>query len=357
MSGDGSEVVRLDQRVPFTMVDNPIIRALDDYVALGLYVDMLSWPPGWRINLRELSRSHKQGRQVLTSAMNDLIERGLVFRVRYQQGGGLWMTRTYVCARAVTEAELLEVRTQYLGRCRIETSSALMPLVNPGQPRPDPSSAGPDAVEDAAATAAVESSSPSTRFPAPGEPDPGVPAVGQRTAGPPTRGRRDRQRPDSRPKTPPPNPPSDRSAEPRSRSWEEEVAAPKATAASSLPEEHVDARLADALIAAWPSLTDGALRRLAPDLAAGAAEIGTERLLEHLTTNTGGVMNPAAVLKTRLRDLPRARPRTALPSWCGQCSSPEYRWIEDDADGSPLRPCPRCSAQAAARRVGAGRNR
>ena len=133
------------------------------------------------------------------------------------------------------------------------------------------------------------------------------------------------------------------------------MASAEAAAAKSLPDVFIDDRVADALIAAWPALTDGALRRLAPDLAAGAAEIGSERLLEHLTTNTGGVINPAAVLKTRLRDLPRARPRTTLPSWCGQCSSPEYRWIEDDANGSPVRPCPRCSAQAAARRVAAGR--
>ena len=42
MSTEGSEVVRLEQRTPFTMVDSPIIRAIDDYVALGLYVDMLS---------------------------------------------------------------------------------------------------------------------------------------------------------------------------------------------------------------------------------------------------------------------------------------------------------------------------
>ena len=69
---DGSEVVRLEQRTPFTMIDNPIIRALDDYVALGLYVDMLSWPPGWRLNLREMTRTHRQGRTVLTAASLEL---------------------------------------------------------------------------------------------------------------------------------------------------------------------------------------------------------------------------------------------------------------------------------------------
>jgi len=42
----GSEVVQLPQRTPFTMVDNPIIRSMTDYVALGLYLDMLSHPSG-----------------------------------------------------------------------------------------------------------------------------------------------------------------------------------------------------------------------------------------------------------------------------------------------------------------------
>ena len=133
MSTEGSEVVRLEQRTPFTMVDNPIIRAIDDYVALGLYVDMLSWPPGWRINLRELSRTHRQGRTVLTTAMNELMERGLVFRVRYQQAGGQWMTRTYVCSTPVTLSELLDLRRQFLGRCRIETSTELSDPANPSR--------------------------------------------------------------------------------------------------------------------------------------------------------------------------------------------------------------------------------
>src|SRR4051795_10003750 len=119
----GSEVVRLPQRTPFTMVDNPIIRSMTDYVALGLYLDMLSYPAGWRINIRELARTHKQGRQVLTDAMNDLIDKGLVFRVRYQEAGGQWRTRTYVCSSPVTLAELQDVQSQYLQRCLIETSS------------------------------------------------------------------------------------------------------------------------------------------------------------------------------------------------------------------------------------------
>ncbi len=79
-ASEGSEVVRLPQRTPFTMIDNPIIRAMDDYVSLGLYLDLMSRPPGWRINLRDLARSHKQGRIVLAAAMTDLIARGLVFR-------------------------------------------------------------------------------------------------------------------------------------------------------------------------------------------------------------------------------------------------------------------------------------
>ena len=210
MSSEGSEVVRLAQRTPFTMVDNPTIRALDDYVALGLYVDMLSWPPGWRINLREMSRTHKQGRTVLTAAMNDLIERRLVFRVRFQQAGGQWMTRTYVCANPVTADELADIRTQFLGRCRIETSTDLMAAANPSAP----SSGHP-----APATAP---GSPSTQFPTHGAPTPGRSTPRRRAAGQPTIGTLAPQRSDSRPKIPLPPPTDPQPPAPHEQTVEED---------------------------------------------------------------------------------------------------------------------------------------
>ena len=354
---DGSEVVRLEQRTPFTMIDNPIIRALDDYVALGLYVDMLSWPPGWRLNLREMTRTHRQGRTVLTAAMNELIERGLVFRVRYQGPGGQWMTRTYVCAAPVTLDELLDVRRQYADRCKIETSTALTAQANPGRrvAGQKPSTVQPDR-------------SPSVRFPSvgdpnpgepnPGDPDPGPTMPGEPPIGEPTIGDLAPQRSDSRSKTPPPPTPAngpDRPSTITNPSDPSDPAPPqRAAPQSALPQAAVsqsdgaDPRLVAAIRAAWPNLNESGLAQLGPDLVAATAAIGAAPLLEHLTTNTGGALNPVAVLRTRLRNLPPPPRITRSVAWCGRCSSPTYRWVED-ASGFPIEPCPRCSGQARAK--------
>ena len=334
MSSEGSEVVRLAQRTPFTMVDNPTIRALDDYVALGLYVDMLSWPPGWRINLREMSRTHKQGRTVLTAAMNDLIERRLVFRVRFQQAGGQWMTRTYVCANPVTADELADIRTQFLGRCRIETSTDLMAAANP---------AATSSGHPATATAP---GSPSTQFPTHGAPTPGRSTPRRRAPGQPTIGTLAPQRSDPRPKIPLPPPTDPQPPAPHGQTVGEDYPTTPASpaAAHPAPETPPDPRLVDALHRAWPRLTARGVAQLAPDLCSATEQIGYQRLVEHLTSNTGGAVNPAAVLRARLQDLPYVRTRTVV-AWCGACSSPDYRWIEDE-QGFPLQPCPVCSAQA-----------
>ncbi len=343
MSSEGSEVVRLEQRTPFTMVDNPIIRALDDYVALGLYVDMLSWPPGWRINLRELSRTHRQGRTVLTAAMNELIERGLVFRVRYQQAGGQWMTRTYVCASPVTVDELLNVRSHYLGRCRIETSAELTePANRPGQKKP--TAAQEPAGESAEAT-------PSTRFSAPGTPAVGNPTAGQPKHGPrtsrtPTVRRPARQRSDPKPKTPPPTSPS-QPDDAGAVSPAPDSATRGATATAGNDWHGLDRQLASALLASWPALTESGLAQLAGELAAAATTTGMSELTQHLTANTAGALNPVAVLRSRLRNVPQTPLAAQKVPWCGQCASPSYRWLED-ADGYPLRACPACSGQARA---------
>ncbi len=335
----GSEVVRLDQRVPFTMVDNPVIRALPDYVALGLYVDMLSWPPGWRINLREMARTHKQGRTVLTAAMNELISRGLVFRVRYQQPSGQWMTRTYVCARPVTASELDAVRGQYRGRCSIETTKEL-------SPRHDAET--PETVEDLDSRPAGDGGGvpqPSTRFPALGEPGSGQPGVGDPAARQPNVGVPVPQRSDPRPKTPPPPPVASQDLEPVEVGGGGEAGtdAGRGDVSGSAAVE----RVLGAVARAWAQIgrRDLSLLRGPVDVALGYSS--EPELIEWLTSNTSGATYPAGVLRARLQNLPVGRPREAEKSapWCEQCASPDYRWIED-ADGRPTHPCPRCSPQA-----------
>lgn len=334
----GSEVVRLPQRTPFTMVDNPIIRGMTDYVALGLYLDMLSHPSGWRINIRQLAKTHKQGRQVLTDAMNDLIARGLVFRVRLQEASGRWSTRTYVCSSPVTLDELRDVRRQYNHRCVFETSPELAEALSAAQHTPstaatsDPGNAD-RAVAQSTSSATSPLVAPSTRFPAPGGPETGEPTAGVPDSDDPAP-----QELEGKRKIPLPSPSPVRVDGPGSPTTEEDQQRGKT--------RHPDLdHVLSALVTAWPNLGQRDLNQLQPLIDEALHALPATQVVEHLATNTGGARHPAALLRARLHNLPPPRRQRRLTEWCGHCASATYRWIQD-ADGQRVRPCPICSPQA-----------
>lgn len=348
----GSEVVVLQQRVPFTMIDNPIIRESTDYVALGMYVDLMSYPPGRKINLRDIAKVKKQGRTVLTDAMNSLIARRLVFRVRFQETTGQWKTRTYVCARPVTLDELRAVRAEYNGKCSIETTPEFSTALNPMKLYTADGAASSGGGADAAVNPLV---TPSARFPALGEPAPGQPAVGA-----PASGNQAPQREEVKDLDPPPTPTDVAQAEAAPSGVEEEdhLRRPATRAASGgEPDgheasrslgvaEHADtAAVVAALSASWP-VGQRDLARLRPGVSQALGLVSAKELIEHLVSNTGGAIHPPSVLRARLDNLPEPRmPLRRRAAWCGHCAAETYRWLTDH-DGQPVRPCPTCSPQA-----------
>ena len=155
---------------------------MTDYVALGLYLDMLSHPSGWRINIRQLAKTHKQGRQVLTDAMNDLIARGLVFRVRFQEASGRWRTRTYVCSTPVTLDELGKSNASTTTVRHSRPAPELTDALAAGRAHTRHCSERPTTSTSLSQPATQTTShlvTPSTRFPAPGGPAAGAPDTGQ----------------------------------------------------------------------------------------------------------------------------------------------------------------------------------
>lgn len=94
----------------------------------------------------------------------------------------------------------------------------------------------------------------------------------------------------------------------------------------------------DRLGAQWP-LTPRQRRHLIPKVErAFSAGWPPERLAEYLAANPGGVKAPAAVLSTRLDDLPtapRERENPDRPSWCGSCL--ESTRMVEDGEGRPSR--------------------
>ncbi|HEY5845384.1 MAG TPA: hypothetical protein VIT42_01220 [Microlunatus sp.] len=337
------ELVQLEQHVPFTMVENSIIQKLGDYVALGLYLDMRSKPPGWRINLANLAKTKKQGRESLTAAMNMLIELGLVFRVKYQRPTGQWATRIYITQRPVTLAELSAVRDSYSGKCTIITTAELSEHANNRHVEP-----GLNNGHRHTEAAGNPTHSPTDGKPTVGEPTIGLPAVGQPDVAGPTVGNPAAKEQEFRSNNPPPTPSDQPSGSVEPGEGEEEYRSEKGTLGlgQTTQDSEVDS-VTELVAAAWPHLGGKDLGRLRVPIAEGLASgLSGEELSEHLTRNTGGVRHPLAVLLGRCDNLPRPRTRPRpMPEWCGSCEAVNHRWIEVGPNREPMR-CPTCNPRA-----------
>lgn len=63
--------------------------------ALGLLVELLSYPSGWDNTADSLSAKGREGREGTRAAMRELESAGYVVQVRYSAGGGLWRTAAF----------------------------------------------------------------------------------------------------------------------------------------------------------------------------------------------------------------------------------------------------------------------
>ena len=63
--------------------------------ALGLLVELLSYPSGWDNTADSLSAKGREGREGTRGAMRELESAGYVVQVRYSAGGGLWRTAAF----------------------------------------------------------------------------------------------------------------------------------------------------------------------------------------------------------------------------------------------------------------------
>ncbi|UJL31613.1 helix-turn-helix domain-containing protein [Mycolicibacterium vanbaalenii] len=115
------------------------------------------------------------------------------------------------------------------------------------------------------------------------------------------------------------------------------------------PSEPSPAFVLESLPAPW-RISSREARRLSPAIEeAFAAGWTSQTLLAHLSSRPEGVRNPAAVLASRLSELPTPPTfsiRRKTP-WCGKCEDPVSRTITvAQSDGTEAaRFCPRCSPQ------------
>lgn len=66
--------------------------------ALGLLVELLSYPSGWDSTADSLSAKGREGREATRTAMRELETAGYVVHVRYSPGRGLWRTASFAAS-------------------------------------------------------------------------------------------------------------------------------------------------------------------------------------------------------------------------------------------------------------------
>lgn len=115
------------------------------------------------------------------------------------------------------------------------------------------------------------------------------------------------------------------------------------------PSEPSSASVLESLPTPW-QISSSEARRLSPAIEeAFAAGWTSQTLLAHLSSRPEGVRNPAAVLASRLSELPTPPtfPIRRKTPWCGECEDPVSRTItvtqSDGTDAAEF--CPRCSPQ------------
>lgn len=77
---NASFITKIDHYKDFTTIDNKTIH--DKKISLkatGLLCLLLTFPPNWKVNIKHLSNLKEDGRESITSAMNELKEAGYVY--------------------------------------------------------------------------------------------------------------------------------------------------------------------------------------------------------------------------------------------------------------------------------------
>ena len=87
---------RADRKNSFTVTDNLVINDPSlSFRALGLLIYILSKPDGWRVDSRDLAKTHSEGRDAIRAALNELQDEGYMTQTRVRVGDK-WLIETAV---------------------------------------------------------------------------------------------------------------------------------------------------------------------------------------------------------------------------------------------------------------------
>ena len=74
----------------FAAIDNDTVDDIDCMVTKGLLLTLIRQKPGEDMTVEKLAKTHKQGRQALEAAMRNLVQRGLVVKLKIQSAETNW---------------------------------------------------------------------------------------------------------------------------------------------------------------------------------------------------------------------------------------------------------------------------
>jgi hypothetical protein len=96
--------------VPFTQIPNELLQSGDlSLKAMGLFAHMASRPEGWNFTLRSMSKSLKDGRAGITSALDELKETGWIIYEKHHDGSGTYWLQNEPNSENRTKAQIQKI--------------------------------------------------------------------------------------------------------------------------------------------------------------------------------------------------------------------------------------------------------
>lgn len=122
-----------DPEEPHVSIPNSTIAGIDDLIVLGLLSKLRLHVGDYMPTIERLSKQVKQSRAALEAAQRNLVQRGLVIKVKYQDDRAHWATDVYVFRRPATREQVAKTLLTYPKSARVEPVH-----LDPRQVMPEP---------------------------------------------------------------------------------------------------------------------------------------------------------------------------------------------------------------------------
>jgi hypothetical protein len=135
----------------FAAVDNTAVDTLTSFTAKGLLTHYIRARPGERMDIRTMALEHREGREAIALAQQELMRHGYLVRFRIQLGAGAkqaraytWRTKFVVDSLPLTPEDVADLIRQIEGEDSVATVKVEPAHLDPRGPADrDPVHRGP----------------------------------------------------------------------------------------------------------------------------------------------------------------------------------------------------------------------